>query len=101
MTLISNSGKFFVNYSMEENVRTHKVTLYNDDEHSFEFVIASLIKFCDHTLIQAEQCATTTDAAGKCDIFSGKFNEVFDTKLELDNLGLKVDLHETIESDMH
>ena len=85
---------------MEEKVRTHKVTLYNDDEHSFEFVMASLIKFCDHDIKQAEQCALITDATGKCDVFSGNFDEVLETKLELDNLGLKVDLHEAIKSDM-
>lgn len=85
---------------MEDKIKTHKVTLYNDDEHSFDFVVASLIKFCNHDLKQAEQCALITDKTGNCDIFSGNFDEVFDTKVNLDNLGLKVDLHETIKSDM-
>ena len=33
--------------------------LYNDDHHSFDFVINTLIKVCEHTEIQAEQCATS------------------------------------------
>jgi len=86
---------------MEEKVRTHKVTLYNDDVNSFEFVMASLIKFCDLELQQAEQCALIADGNGKCDVFSGNFDETLETKLELDNLGLKVDLHEAIKSNMH
>jgi len=86
---------------MEEKIRTHKVTLYNDDKHSFEFVMASLIKVCNHNLKQAEQCALIADGNGKCDVFHGNFDETLETKLELDNLGLKVDLNETIKSDMH
>ena len=36
-------------------VKTHKVTLYNDDVLGFEYVTACLIKVCKHTPIQAEQ----------------------------------------------
>ena len=37
--------------------KTHKITLYNDDKLSFEYVTACLTKICGHTPIQAEQCA--------------------------------------------
>jgi len=40
--------------------------LYNDDVNTFDFVIESLIKVCNHDLIQAEQCTYLVHFAGKC-----------------------------------
>ena len=37
--------------------KTHKITLYNDDKLSFDYVTACLTQICGHTPIQAEQCA--------------------------------------------
>ena len=33
-----------------------KLILFNDDVHSFDFVIEALIEVCEHELLQAEQC---------------------------------------------
>ena len=35
----------------------HEIILYNDDINTFDHVIDVLIKVCDHTATQAEQCA--------------------------------------------
>jgi ATP-dependent Clp protease adaptor protein ClpS len=51
--------------------KTHRLILKNDNEHDFMYVIASLIKFCNHERNQAEQCAIITHNNGKCDISSG------------------------------
>ena len=32
----------------------HRLILFNDDEHSFAYVVACLIKFCGHDPQQAE-----------------------------------------------
>ena len=35
----------------------YALIVYNDDVNTFDFVIDSLVKICDHNTIQAEQCA--------------------------------------------
>ena len=79
---------------MEPSHKTHKITLYNDEELSFEYIIASLIKYCDHSLEQAEQCALTAHNIGKCDIISGEFFEMYTIKNRFDELALKSELTE-------
>ena len=37
--------------------REHEIILYNDDVNTFDHVIECLVKICEHTYIQAEQCA--------------------------------------------
>jgi ATP-dependent Clp protease adaptor protein ClpS len=80
--------------------KTHKLTLYNDDEHTHEYVAACLIKLCDHEIIQALQCATIVDNVGKHDVKHGSFDEVLEIKLSLEKLGLKVEIAEN-ESTLH
>jgi ATP-dependent Clp protease adaptor protein ClpS len=79
---------------MEQLHKTHKITLYNDDDTSFEYVIACLIKFCDHSPTQAEQCAIIANNRGECDIVSGEFFEMYNIKNRLDELSLKTELTE-------
>mgnify|MGYP001766038761 FL=1 len=47
--------------------------LYNDDVHTFDYVIDALVEICGHEYYQASQCATITHYKGKCDIKTGKF----------------------------
>lgn len=56
----------------DESVAHEKMLiLYNDDIHSFDYVIAALVEVCDHEYCQASQCATITHYKGKCDIKKG------------------------------
>ena len=41
------------------------LVLYNDDIHSFDFVIETLIEVCEHEHLQAEQCAFIAHHNGK------------------------------------
>lgn len=79
---------------MDLNLKTHKITLYNDDKLSFEYIMASLIRFCDHTLEQAEQCALIAHSTGKCDIISGPFFEMYEIKNRFDALTIKSEIEE-------
>jgi len=47
--------------------------LHNDDVHSFDYVIDSLIAVCDMDTTQAEQCTYLVHYKGKCDIKKGSF----------------------------
>ena len=35
----------------------HKIILFNDDVNTFDHVIDTLVKVCQHNPLQAEQCA--------------------------------------------
>ena len=53
-----------------------KLILYNDDFNTFDFVIETLVKICNHDSIQAEQCAYIVHYKGKCMIKKGSFEKL-------------------------
>ncbi len=80
------------NYNFEDEVigaqGNNFLTLHNDDVHSFDFVIDSLIDICEHDLVQAEQCAYIVHYKGKCDIKKGAINSLQVMKSKLIDKGL-------------
>ena len=54
----------------------YKLVLYNDDIHTFDYVIDNLIDICKHTLEQAEQCTILVHYKGKCTVKTGSFDEL-------------------------
>lgn len=75
--------------------KTHKITLYNDNEHDFLYVMACLIKVCKHSPDQAEQCAMIVDNKGSYDIKSGSFDDMYQVLMQLEELNLNVELNES------
>jgi ATP-dependent Clp protease adaptor protein ClpS len=71
-----------------EDVKTHKLVLHNDDVHDFLYVVACLIRHCNHEPLQAEQCALITHENGKCSVKSGDFLEMLEIKNNLEDLDL-------------
>lgn len=55
----------------------HEIILYNDDINTFDHVIEILIKVCEHSATQAEQCALIVHYKGQCSVKSGT---LFDLK---------------------
>ena len=80
--------------------KTHKVTLINDNINSYEFVMACLIRYCDHDVIQAEQCALIAHNKGKTDIASGSFNEMYEILETLNHIKVEASL-EKYESNLY
>ena len=64
--------------------------LHNDDVHTFDYVIVSLMDICHHELHQAEQCAYIVHHNGKCDVKSGLYDELHLMKDKLTSKGLSV-----------
>ncbi len=65
--------------STNKSIRHYHVRylmLFNDDHNSFEYVIETLIKECNHNPEQAEQCAFITHYNGKCDIKKGTLKQL-------------------------
>ena len=56
--------------------QNNQIVLYNDDVNTFDHVIDTLIAVCDHTAIQAEQCAILVHYKGKCTVKTGSFEEL-------------------------
>jgi ATP-dependent Clp protease adaptor protein ClpS len=68
------------------------LVLYNDNEHTYNYVTASLIRFCRHDFLQAEQCAVITNNVGKCVIKQGDIMELLQIQENLDRLNLKTEI---------
>ena len=66
--------------------------LHNDDIHTFDFVIDSLIEVCNHEHEQAEQCAMITHFKGKCNIKTGDYQEMKQMCNEMTLRGLTVSI---------
>ena len=67
-----------------------KIVLLNDDVNSFEGVIESLVKVCNHNRFQAEQCAIIVHHSGKCELKTSDKEDLKPYHLKLKNRGLKV-----------
>ena len=76
----------------EEQTPFHEIVLYNDDVNTFDFVIDSLIKVCDHSPIQAEQCTFLVHFKGKCSVKSGEYKELEPRCTKLLELGLSAEI---------
>lgn len=54
----------------------NEIVLFNDDVNTFDYVIETLIRVCEHTTEQAEQCAILVHYKGKCTVKTGSFDEL-------------------------
>jgi ATP-dependent Clp protease adaptor protein ClpS len=73
---------------------THKLIIYNDDVHSYAYIMACLIKFCNHTNVQAEQCALIANNNGKCHVKSGTFLDLYVISNTFETLDIKNEVQE-------
>ena len=74
---MSTHTQFDEDVLVEEQVSiNHEIVLFNDDVNTFDHVIECLITYCNHTAIQAEQCAILVHYKGKCTVKTGSFDEL-------------------------
>lgn len=66
-----------------------KLVLHNDHINTFDYVMETLVEVCDHSMTQAEQCATITHYKGKCEVRTGTFYEMKELRFKLISKGLK------------
>lgn len=77
MNSMSTREKVLEELLLEENtVKQNEIVLFNDDVNTFDHVIETLIKACDHTPEQAEQCALIVHYNGKCTVKTGEYNDL-------------------------
>lgn len=71
----------------------NSILLYNDEVNTFDHVIDSLCKYCDHDSVQAEQCAWIVHNNGKCLVKSGNYDELLPICNALKDNGLSAQIH--------
>ena len=79
MNPLFNINPFQEEVEVLEEVRVSELCeliVYNDDVNTFEHVIDTLIKVCNHTAEQAEQCTLIIHYKGKCSVKKGDFEEL-------------------------
>ena len=52
------------------------LVLHNDDVHTFDYVIKSLVDICRISYAQAEQCTIMVHYTGKCIVKNGGYEEL-------------------------
>ena len=77
---------------LEQELNLHEIILFNDDVNTFEHVIESLVDVCNHSSVQAEQCAYLVHFKGKCAVKSGEYDELKPRCTRLLNLGLSAEI---------
>jgi len=75
-----------------ENENIKILVLYNDDYHTFDYVISALINVCNHQQEQAVQCTYLVHFKGKCDVLTGGFEYLKPLKDQLLKLELKAEI---------
>ncbi len=51
--------------TLVEEQFSNKLVIHNDDVNTFDWVADALIDICNHTTVQAEQCAMIIHTKGK------------------------------------
>ncbi len=70
----------------------NEIVLYNDDVNTFDHVIDTLIRVCNHTPEQAEQCAILVHYKGKCTVKTGSIDELKPQCTQLLEAGLSAEI---------
>ncbi|EZH72692.1 Clp protease ClpS [Aquimarina atlantica] len=70
----------------------NEIVLYNDDVNTFDHVIETLIYTCEHTPVQAEQCAMLVHYKGKCTVKTGAYEELVPRCSKLLDAGLSAEI---------
>lgn len=71
---------------------SNRLVLFNDDVNTFDHVIEILIISCDHTPIQAEQCALLVHYKGKCTVKTGVYDDLVPRCSKLLEEGLSAEI---------
>ncbi len=90
---MSTKEKVFELTDVAEQVGiNNEIIVYNDDVNTFDHVIATLIRVCNHTAEQAEQCALIVHYKGKCTVKTGVLDELKPQCTQLLDAGLSAEI---------
>ena len=91
---MSSGNQYQENVETLELLNSQKsILLYNDEVNTFDHVIDTLCKYCDHDVVQAEQCAWIVHNNGKCLVKKGSYEELKPICNALNDNGLSAQIH--------
>ncbi|MGO4817785.1 ATP-dependent Clp protease adaptor ClpS [Flavobacterium sp. W22_SRS_FP1] len=70
----------------------NEIIVYNDDVNTFDHVIETLIRVCEHTSEQAEQCSLIVHYKGKCTVKTGSLDKLKPQCSQLLEAGLSAEI---------
>lgn len=70
----------------------NEIVVYNDDVNTFDHVIDTLIRVCNHTSEQAEQCSLIVHYNGKCTVKTGTMDKLKPQCTQLLEAGLSAEI---------
>lgn len=70
----------------------NEIIIYNDDVNTFDHVIETLMRVCNHTSEQAEQCSLIIHYKGKCTVKTGPIKELEPQCTQLLEAGLSAEI---------
>lgn len=70
----------------------NEIIVYNDDVNTFDHVIDTLMRVCDHTAEQAEQCSLIVHYNGKCTVKTGSIEKLKPQCTQLLEAGLSAEI---------
>ena len=70
----------------------HEIVVYNDDVNTFDHVIDTLIRVCNHSPEQAEQCSLIVHYNGKCTVKTGSYDKLKPQCSQLLEAGLNAEI---------
>lgn len=74
---MSTQEQYLEDLLVEEEVKDqNEIVLYNDEVNTFDYVIEILMRACEHTPEQAEQCSLIVHYNGKCTVKTGEFEDL-------------------------
>ena len=90
---MSTKEKVRERVSIKESVSlNNEIIVYNDDVNTFDHVIETLIRVCDHTAEQAEQCSLIVHYNGKCTVKTGSYDKLKPQCTQLLEAGLSAEI---------
>ena len=76
----------------EQIALNNEIIVFNDDVNTFDHVIETLIRVCNHTAEQAEQCSLIVHYKGKCTVKTGALDELKPQCTQLLEAGLSAEI---------
>lgn len=90
---MSTREKVLEDLLVEEDIaNNNEIVLYNDNVNTFDHVIETLMRVCEHTPHQAEQCSLIVHYNGKCTVKTGDFSELVPKCTQLLEAGLSAEI---------
>ena len=77
---------------LEDYGLNNEIVLYNDDVNTFDHVIETLMRVCNHVPEQAEQCSLIIHYVGKCAVKTGAMKDLVPQCSSLLEAGLSAEI---------